>query len=540
MGSREAADKGRGKKRWRIAGAQGAQPPADGPEPAASPPPAVPGDAAGPAGKKPGGMLGDMGDVVRRLWALALVALFAELGYAILNAAAIPFYLRDEAHATESEVGLVIFVFVATETLVKAYLGHYGDTHGRKPLIVVGPLVASITPLIMRAVHQWVWFIPIRAVDGLAAACLWPNVFATVAALTSGEKRVAAMSLFNMTYLMGIALGLPIYSLVYSLDEVAHPPIRVVHTVVVPGPAHRSRWRDSLRRVERPLSRLDRELKGHVPGALRRLGHQAGRFSRGAGRRVLHFITLIPRPHHGVVFLTLSAVFFIAALLAYFFVPNTHGEPPLDDTGQPVLQEPMGWSRALALAKANPILLLMMLTALLQTVGITLLQGPISFYAKDELHLSEGQVGLVFLGPAVVVALLAVPLGWVAGRWGKVRSVRVGLAVAAISIWLIPASPSLLWVTIVAVPLVVGFLMATPSWLTLVTEMAPQGRAGIVVGVMATAQGVGASLGPLVGLPLYQWHHTWPFYASGTFFSAACILAWRYFREGVRVNLDLE
>ena len=98
--------------------------------------------------------------------------------------------------------------------------------------------------------------------------------------------------------------------------------------------------------------------------------------------------------------------------------------------------------------------------------------------------------------------------------------------------WLLP------WVR--AVPLLVvtagifgiGFLLASPAWLALMTELAGDERRGGVVGIMNTAQGIGAALGAAVGGSLYDYlGPRAPFLASALLFTVSVLVVFRYVRR---------
>jgi DHA1 family multidrug resistance protein-like MFS transporter len=405
-----------------------------------------------------GHLLTDISHLLRSLWGLALVALFAELGYAVMQMAALPLYLRSAFRMSDGRpleawiIGLIISTFLITETAFKVPFGVLSDRYGRKPFIVGGTLIAGLTPFVMRVVHSPYAFLPLRALDGVGAAALWPTVFASVAALSTDDRRVAAMSIFNMTYLIGVALGLPVYSLVYANVR-----------------------------------------------------------------------------HHSDVFLVVSAAFLTATVLGIALVPAVPRGKADDPDG--VAEKPLSLKEAIRLAQTNRTILVMMVLSLIYTLGTTLLSGMLSLYAKDVIGLSEDRIGLIFLGPGLVVVLLSIPLGWLGGRWGRVKSVRFGMAVAAAAMWLIPHTRSLASLTAIAVPLVIGFLMALPAWMAMVTEAAPPGQQGVVVAAVTTAQGIGAMVAPAIGGRLYDWHPTWPFYASAMLLTLALAIAFTYFHE---------
>ena len=140
-------------------------------------------------------------------WALVLMAGFAELGYVTLNISAMPVYLRDTIGLGESTVTAVGSMFLLTEAIFRAPMGMLSDRLGRRRLMLVGPSLTVFTALATVLVHHPVWFLLLRALDGIGAAMLWPAAYAAIGDTVPPERRSWAMSFLNMTYMAGIALG---------------------------------------------------------------------------------------------------------------------------------------------------------------------------------------------------------------------------------------------------------------------------------------------------------------------------------------------
>jgi len=141
--------------------------------------------------------------------AIAFVAGIAELGYATMNFSAMPVYLKYSMDYGETRIAAIGMAYLLCEGLMKGPFGVLGDHYGRKWLIIAGPLMSSITSLLTLIVqpHQWYLFVLLRAIDGMGVAALWPSALAMIADLVEVERRSQAMSLFNVTYLIGIAVG---------------------------------------------------------------------------------------------------------------------------------------------------------------------------------------------------------------------------------------------------------------------------------------------------------------------------------------------
>lgn len=166
------------------------------------------------------------------VWRLLVVALFAEIGYAVLNISTMPVYLKAAPTKAwisngrgfgESVIGLVLVAFLLSEAIFKSPMGHLADRIGPKKLMLIGPSLSVGTSILSLVVPHGggAWevlaFILLRAFDGIGAAMLWPAAFSEMGAAVDDSKRQQAMSLLNLCYMLGIALALPIGGFVDDL-----------------------------------------------------------------------------------------------------------------------------------------------------------------------------------------------------------------------------------------------------------------------------------------------------------------------------------
>lgn len=141
--------------------------------------------------------------------AIAIVAALAELAYAVMNVSAMPVYLVKSMHYGSGAMAGIGAAFLLCEGVTKGPFGILGDRVGRKRLIIVGPLLSTITALLTLLVHpsQWYFFVALRALDGFGAAALWTSALAMIADVVAEDRRSQAMSLFTVAYMVGIAVG---------------------------------------------------------------------------------------------------------------------------------------------------------------------------------------------------------------------------------------------------------------------------------------------------------------------------------------------
>lgn len=388
-----------------------------------------------------------------RLVGLVGISLFCEIAYALVTTFTLPLYLKNTLSWAEKDIGPVLSAFLLAETLAKPAWAGLSDKIGRKPLILIGISISAVAVLLMTGVESHAAFLGLSALNGIGGAALWPNVFASVADVTTEEERVGAMSVFNMMYMIGIGGSAPLGSLIYRLSH-DHPQYIFPATAIL--------------------------------------------FALG---------------------------FLFSAVLTPWLRPTGRHE----ESGLPDQKHRLVWS----------VLAFFMAMSFFQTLGLQLMNGPLVLYVNQDLGLKEGAIGLPFLALAAVVAAVAIPIGAWGGRWGRVKSVKLGLVLAAGGMFLLPLHATLTWWLAVAIPMIIGFLLSIPAWLAILTELAPTAWRGRIYGYVATAQGFGAILGPTIGLWLFgERSHAAPFLVSGAILALTLIAAFIGLHENMRAVVD--
>jgi DHA1 family multidrug resistance protein-like MFS transporter len=142
---------------------------------------------------------------------LLLVALAAELGFAVLNVSVMPVFLDDRG-LSGKVIATVFSTFLLAEALLKGFAGHMADKYGRRLFMILAPAMMVCTPLLTMMVpvgasFQVAAFVGLRVVDGLAAAMLWPALYAAVGDVVAVGERAQGMSLLNVCFMIGLATG---------------------------------------------------------------------------------------------------------------------------------------------------------------------------------------------------------------------------------------------------------------------------------------------------------------------------------------------
>lgn len=151
-------------------------------------------------------------------------------------------------------------------------------------------------------------------------------------------------------------------------------------------------------------------------------------------------------------------------------------------------------------------LVLLGVIALLLTVSLAFLLPIISLYGAQVLLVDKVTMGIVLAIPGGITAL-------------ALLTVCFGGA---------PVTTNLVVVTTGATVAGLGYALAVPAWNALAMDRIPERTRGLLLGAVATVQGVGLAIGPVLGGYLWeQVHHYAPFLAGALLLLVATGLSLR-------------
>ena len=373
-----------------------------------------------------------------------IVALLAELAYALLNISAMPVYLANDRGFPAGAIGMIIGAFLLTEALLKGPMGSLADRVGRKRLIVIGPIITIFTSIASLYVprdwdYETVAFLTLRAMDGVGVAMVWPAAFALIGESVKESQKQEAMSLLNMCYLGGIALALFVGGVVDDVFgsvtaariDSYHAPSLYLSAVLCSFVAAFAYFKLPSGRGMREAARQERAVSGRA----------AFKFTDifATAKRIPGFLIL------GAV--TFMGIGFPIAIVKLF----AQDQLELSGTKFGILVMPA----LIAMAALSPIM---------------------SRYGERLGRQRAVHIGLFLcsLGMSAIAAGAFVP---------QLRSVLV--------------------VALGTVPVALGFILAVPAWYAAVSEIDRKRRAANIGAVM-TAQGLGAIVGSQFGSQAYE------------------------------------
>ncbi len=364
------------------------------------------------------------------LISIGMVAALAELSYAVMNLSAMPVYLKFSMGYPAGLITSICAAFLMCEGVMKGPFGIIGDRVGRKWLIVGGPVLSIFTSILTVFVTsgQWYFFVLLRVIDGFGAAALWPSALVMIADIVPENRRSQAMSMFNVTYMVGLALG-----------------------PFIGGSAND----------------LTRKLLPHA--------HDP--------RQASFYITAI--------------LFAITAIIAAWRIPDIrpkHEQSAEHEGG-------FGFKEFVQHLRTIPEMLTM---AFVTFLGIGLIMQIIKLFAIEEFNISESQYGALLIIPCLFIGGFSMVLGTLGDRIGRVKAIRIGIGLCAISMWALIFIHSE-WALVIGGSIIgIGFVISFPAWMAHVSAICDPRQRGAMMGAVGTAQGLGAVIGVPVGGLLYD------------------------------------
>ena len=163
--------------------------------------------------------------------------------------------------------------------------------------------------------------------------------------------------------------------------------------------------------------------------------------------------------------------------------------------------------------------------ALLLSIGTTVQAPIVGEYTNDVLNTKLHVLGLMLLAPAALAVVFIVRFGHLADRFGRQVPMIGGLAVAAVCYFALSQTTNPLLAVNLVVLAGLGYAVSIPAWGAAALDATELGGRGLMLGVLATVQGLGGAMGQaLGGLSSAAWGPVAPFKLGAVLLMLALML----------------
>ncbi|MBW2461034.1 MAG: MFS transporter [Deltaproteobacteria bacterium] len=163
------------------------------------------------------------------------------------------------------------------------------------------------------------------------------------------------------------------------------------------------------------------------------------------------------------------------------------------------------------------------------TVASVAMEQTIAFYYQDRLALDEGETARAVGMALVLYGVVAVFVqGYLVRRvsWPPLRLMRFGLPIVLVGLVLLTFSDTFATLTGALLLQGIGQGLALPGITAFLSLSVADNEQGAVAGLNSAAQGLGRTIGPLLGTALYELGPTLPYWASATLVTVVVLYLW--------------
>ena len=162
-------------------------------------------------------------------------------------------------------------------------------------------------------------------------------------------------------------------------------------------------------------------------------------------------------------------------------------------------------------------------------------------FLQDRLGLGIEVIAWAFLPSGLIWATLPSHLGRLADRFGRKPLMILGLAVSALTMFILPSLTSIIGLALLWSVLALCFAAGDPAEQALVAELTGSDQHGQAYGFYVMAADIGAALGPLGGGWLYDnVNPAAPFVANGVILAICGLVLFFFLQIPKRVQVEIE
>lgn len=129
----------------------------------------------------------------------------------------LPIFLQEQAHSSMWLIGVIAAMYYLGTLLFSSPLGWLSDIVGRKPVMVFGAAVYTVSLLLFTSTTDPYWFILFRLLEGVGAAAFGPAAQAFIADISRETDRSKAYGFLTTAQFGGLIVGPAIAAPLYHL-----------------------------------------------------------------------------------------------------------------------------------------------------------------------------------------------------------------------------------------------------------------------------------------------------------------------------------
>ncbi len=150
------------------------------------------------------------GDVLSRDFMFLFIASFFFLGSLYLLIPVLPLYMVDIAHASVTQVGLLMGTLTFASFLLRIYVGHKADELGRKPFLLLGAAIFVAASLLYIPARSIWTLVPVLLLHGSGIACFHTASLVYIGDIAPVTQRGKSQAWFQTSFNAAIMVAPPI------------------------------------------------------------------------------------------------------------------------------------------------------------------------------------------------------------------------------------------------------------------------------------------------------------------------------------------